>query len=274
MGRKCFCDIHPVCYEISRCKEIAKRCLRDLFSGERFAENPVTDRLPTVIGTMRTHMIRRAPGVDPTSQWNKATNIQLASACISGVVIHPGEMFSFWHLVGNTTKKKGYKEGRVIIRNRLVMGIGGGLCNLANTLNRLVLHSPLTVTEFHKHSDALAPDEGERIPLAAGTAVGYNYIDYRFKNETDQDFQISVWCDSEDLCAELRAEHPLSYDYALTEEDHHFCREGDTYYRRSKLYRTVTDRTTGELLKKELIWDNHSKVVFDPALIPTELLRM
>lgn len=274
MERKCFCDIHPVCYEISRCKEIVKRRLRDLFSNDRFAKRPSADRLPTVISTMRTHMIRRAPGVDLTSQLNKATNIRLASACINGVVIHPGEVFSFWHLVGNTTKRKGYKEGRVIIRNRLVMGIGGGLCNLANTLNRLILHSPLTVTEFHKHSDALAPDEGERIPLAAGTAVGYNYIDYRFKNETNQDFQIWVWCDGEDLCAELRAEHSIPCDYALLEEDHHFCREGNTYYRRSKLFRTVTDRATGELLEKELIWDNRSKVVFDAALIPTELLRM
>ncbi len=59
--------------------------------------------------------------------------------------------------------------------------MGGGLCNLANTINLLVLHSPLEITEFHTHSDALAPDDGERIPLKDGTCVGYNYIDYRFK---------------------------------------------------------------------------------------------
>lgn len=274
MARKCFCDIHPICYEISKYKEIVKRFLKDAFSNTRFAKRGEEERLPVVVGGERTHMIRRAPGVDLTSQLNKAVNIDLAAKCMNGVTVHPGEVFSFWHLVGNTTKKKGYKEGRIIIRNRLIMGLGGGLCNLSNTLNRVILQSPLTVTEFHKHSDALAPDEGERIPLAAGTAVGYNYIDYRFKNETDQDFQIFLWCEGEDLCAELRATHPLAHTYGLVEEDHHFRKEGDKYYRCSKLYRTVSDSRTGELLEKTLIWDNHSEVVFDPKLIPQELLRV
>lgn len=57
-------------------------------------------------------------------------------------------------------RKKGYKAGRVIERNKLILGIGGGgICNLANTINLLVIHSPLLITEFHTHSDALAPDE-------------------------------------------------------------------------------------------------------------------
>lgn len=45
---------------------------------------------------------------------NKAINIDLACKKINGVLIHPGEVFSFWLLVGKTTKKKGYKDGRVI----------------------------------------------------------------------------------------------------------------------------------------------------------------
>ena len=55
------------------------------------------------------------------------------------------------------------------MRNHILPGIGGGLCNLANTIHRVVLVSPLAVTEFHKHSDALAPDE------AAG-AVQFRHI--------------------------------------------------------------------------------------------------
>lgn len=69
-------------------------------------------------------------------------------------------------------------------------GLGGGLCNLGNTIHLLVLHSPLTVTEFHSHSDALAPDHGKRVPFSSGTSVSYNYIDYRFKNNTDQNVQL------------------------------------------------------------------------------------
>ena len=40
-----------------------------------------------------------------------------------------------------------------------------------------------------------------------------------------------------------------------------------------RIYRQVRDRETGQQTARELIWDNHSQVLFDPALIPAELLR-
>ena len=146
--------------------------------------------------------------------------------------------------------------------------IGGGLCNLANTIHRVVLVSPLTVTEFHKHSDALAPDEGLRVPFSSGTSVFYNNGDYRFKNETDQTFQLLLWCDEDNLYAELRCEHPLPCRYRIVEEGHHFQKEGGKYYRVSKIYKETLDAQTGQLLHRELVLDNHSEVMYDPALIP------
>jgi vancomycin resistance protein VanW len=151
-------------------------------------------------------------------------------------------------------------------------GVGGGLCNLGNTLHLLVLHSPLTVTEVHYHSDALAPDHGKRVPMSAGTSVSYNYIDFRFRNDTDQPFQLSVKVEGEEMYAALRCLHPIPYDYAITEEGHHFEKDGDTYYRVSKIYRETTDLRTGEVTDKTLIRDNRSEVMFDPAEIPAELL--
>ena len=76
--------------------------------------------------------------------------------------------------------------------------------NCLSTVSWLVLHSPLEVVEFHSHSDALAPDHGERVPFSSGTSVSYNYIDYRFRNNTDQNVQLLVWCDEEKLYGELR----------------------------------------------------------------------
>ena len=46
------------------------------------------------------------------------------------------------------------------------------------------------MTELWKHSDALAPDEGERHPFSTGTSVKYNNIDYRFRNDFHQDVQL------------------------------------------------------------------------------------
>lgn len=270
---KLFCDINPTCYAISLQKEICKRHIKNLLSKEKFAKDRSNEKLPVVISSHSSNIIKRAKGVDLTTQKNKEINIILACKKLNGIVIHPGEVFSFWKLVGKVTKKKGYKEGRVIEKNKLVTGIGGGLCNLANTINLIVLKSPMDVIEFHKHSDALAPDEGKRVPLSAGTSINYNHLDYRFKNNTDQDVQLFVWCKDEVLYAELRSEKDVPLRYEIVEEDHNFKKEGEKFYRNSKIYRESYDKSSGNLMDKKLIWDNHSKVMFDYDLIPKELIK-
>lgn len=268
-----FCDINPTCYAISVKKENLKRHLQDLKRKENFARDFQKEKLTYVVSERSSNMIKRAEGVDLASQFNKAKNIELACQKLNGLVIKPGEVFSFWKLVGKISEKKGYKAGRVIERNKLILGIGGGICNLANTINLLVIHSPLLITEFHTHSDALAPDETGRIPLNAGTSVSYNHIDYRFKNTTNQSFQLMLWCEGEVLHAALRSERELPYTYDILEENHHFTKEKEKFYRISKIYKATLSKTSGDMVEKTLIWDNHSEVMFDYGLIPKDQIR-
>ena len=271
--RKHFSDINPAFYSIAVKKEIARRHLKDAFSGEKFSKTIEKEPFPNLVASYSCHLIKRGPGIDLRLQENKAVNINLACAKLNGSIVHPGESFSFWRTVGSTTKRKGYMEGREIFGNQVRPGVGGGLCNLGNTVHLLVLHSPLDVTEIHNHSDALSPDEGERIPYATGTSVSYNNVDFRFKNNTNQDVQLLLWCDEDNLYGELRSREPFPYRYELVEEDHHFKKEDGIFYRNSKIYRKVIDNATGEVIKKELVLDNHSEVMFDYDLIPKELIR-
>lgn len=270
---KNFSDINPLFYKISMYKGILTRYVKDFFSKEKFAKVKSTNKLPITISEYNSTLIKKGKGIDPLTQINKAVNIKLASSKITGIIIHPREVFSFWKLIGQVNKRKGYKEGRVIRNNKLIKGTGGGLCNLANTINNLILLSPLEITEFHKHSDALASDIEHRVPLANGTSVSYNYIDYRFKNNTSQDVQIILWCDEEKLYGELRSENNFPYRYKLVEENHHFSEENDKMYRISKIYRVKIDKKDNSIIDKELIWDNHSLVMFDYDLIPKELIK-
>ena len=264
-GELLFCDISPACYRISEQKEILLRDVKNLREHVRYAECQSDTELPCTVYSLRGGLIKRGKDIDPVLQQNKAENIALAAKSLDNLMIRPGETFSFWHTIGNTTKRRGYKDGRIIANGRLMPGVGGGLCNLGNTLHLLVLHSPLTVTEVHYHSDALAPDHGVRVPMSAGTSVSYNYIDFRFRNDTDQPFQLSVQVEGETMYAALRCMHPIPYDYAITEEGHHFEKAGDKYYRVSKIYRETTDLRTGEMTEKKLIRDNRSEVMFDPS---------
>ena len=274
MGRKLFCDINPTCYKISVKKETFLRNLKDFFGREKIAGEKSDELLPNIVKSHSSILIRRLEGVDIRLQENKVTNIRLACEKINGIIIKPGETFSFWRTVGKTTEKEGYKEGLVIRRGgKLGADIAGGLCQMANMIHWLVLNSPLTVTELHHHSDALFPDERRRVPFGTGTSVVNNYVDYRFKNNTDSAVQIAVWIEGGELCGELRSEKNFPCRYRLIEENHHFRKEGERYYRISQVYRIVIEKDSGAEIRRELILDNHSLVMYDPALIPPEQIR-
>lgn len=273
MKRRLFCDISPACYKISVEKEIMLRDIKNLLSKEKIAKTRLNEELPNIVKGHSSILIRKLNGVDIKLQENKVTNIMLACNKVNGIIIHPGETFSYWKTIGRATKKKGYKEGLVIGRNGMESGYGGGLCQMANMIHWLVLNSPLEVTELHHHSDALFPDERRRVPFGTGTSVFYNNIDYRFKNNTDQDVQLLVWIENGELCGELRSEREYPCRYKLVEENHHFKKENDKYFRISQVYRIVIDKLTNEELYKELILDNHSEVMYDYSLIPEDQIR-
>ena len=268
-----FCEISPTTYKISLKKENLKRHCQYYKSGKKFSKIKQEKSLPNLVSSYSTQLIKRGPGIDINLQKGKATNIQIAAHALNNILIYPGEEFSFWSLVGNTTKKKGYLEGRVIINGKVQPGIGGGLCNLANLLHLLIVHSPMDITEFHAHSDALDPDNGQRKPFANGTSVQYNHQDYRFKNNTNQIIQLRTWIENEILFGELRSEAEFPFTYQIVEENHHFKKEGEYYYRNSMIYREKLDRLTEQTLEKELILKNHSKVMYDPNLIPKEMIQ-
>ena len=273
--KKLFCEISPTTYAISLKKEILKRHIKNLMGSEKYATRHDETPLPVVVHAVSGNMIKRGPGIDPQLQQNKADNIRLACSKINRLVVSPGETFSFWQTVGKTSRKNGFADGRVLVNGRLVAGVGGGLCNLANTLCLLMLHSPMTITELHHHSDALAPDPGgRRVPYSAGASVNYNFIDLRFRNDTSQPVQLCTWCEGDDLHAEMRTTEEFPYTYRIAEEDHHFHQEDDgKYYRISRIYIETLDRTTNEVVNRELNWKNHSEVMFDYALIPPEQIR-
>lgn len=52
-------------------------------------------------------LLRKLYGVDMKLQENKVVNLKLASKKIDGLILKPGEEFSFWNLIGNATKLYG-----------------------------------------------------------------------------------------------------------------------------------------------------------------------
>lgn len=141
---------------------------------------------------------------------------------------------------------------------------------MANLIHYLVLHTDLEIVEKWHHSDALFPDVKRRVPFGTGTSIAYKALDYKFKNTTNHPVQLRIWQDDTMLYGEIRSTVPLDFRYKLVEEGHHFSNEDGIYYRNSKVYRIKTDKETKEEISKELILNNHSKVMYDYSLIPKE----
>jgi vancomycin resistance protein VanW len=106
----------------------------------------------------------------------------LAINRIQDVAIKPGEIFSFWHLVGKPNRAKGYREGRSLVSNQLKAEVGGGLCQLSGLLYFLTLKAGLTTLERHAHSLDIYTDSTRFAPLGSDATVVYGYKDFRFQN--------------------------------------------------------------------------------------------
>lgn len=271
-NRRLFCQLSPVTYRISVVKCCIIRFLYDLLFRVRFAKVRQRVLLPVAI-YKHNSLIRRTLGnVDSVLQENKAVNLSIAAPNVSHVIIRPGETFSFWHLVGRCTAKNGYLEGLTIKNGVVDCGVGGGLCQLTNLIHWIVLHSPLTVVEHHHDGKDLFPDFGRQVSFGLGTSIFYNYVDYRFRNDTKFTFQFVVFVTDERLCGELRSDGELPLKYHINAEDQTFVQEGNDIYRTGKIYRRIIDKRTGNTLSCDLIKENHACVMYNLD-VNTEIVR-
>ena len=139
-------------------------------------------------------------------QYNKITNLRLAAARLDGVVLRPGETFSYWRLIGRPSRRKGYLDGIVLFCGTFRPGVGGGLCQMSNLIFWMTLHTPLTVVERYRHSYDVFPDCGRTQPFGSGATCVYPYRDLMIRNDTQTTFRLHVTVGGEFLEGEWRAD--------------------------------------------------------------------
>jgi len=199
-------------------------------------------------------------------QINKIQNLKIAVKKLNKVVIYPGETLSFWKIIGKTSRWKGYKKGMVLFNGKLRAGVGGGLCQLSNLIYWMTLHTPLTVTERHRHSYDVFPDSGRTQPFGSGATCSYNYLDLMIRNDTEQPFQLYVEVNDHDLMGCWKSDRPVPYQYEIYEKDHRMDFEyWGGYSRHNILFRKVFDGNN-QLIKDEYVVENHALMMYQPFL--------
>ncbi len=108
---------------------------------------------------------------------DRVHNIALGAAAVHGTLVGPGEEFSFNRTVGPSTREKGYREAPVIAGNRLVPGLGGGLCQVSSTLYNAALLANLSIVARSSHSLIVS-----YLPPGRDATVAYDLVDLKFVN--------------------------------------------------------------------------------------------
>jgi vancomycin resistance protein YoaR len=119
-------------------------------------------------------------------------NIILAASRFDGVVIAPGELFSFNRYVGDISPEAGFVEGFVIVGDRTVRGVGGGVCQVSTTAFRAAFYGAYPIEERHAHGyrvgyyevggEGVGMDAAIYIPDYAAGETGE--LDFTFRNDT------------------------------------------------------------------------------------------
>ena len=124
-----------------------------------------------VIGTFTTKL---------TNNKNRNQNVTLAAEAIDGLVLKPGEEFSFNNTTGNRTKEKGYQPAGAYRNGVLIEEPGGGVCQVSTTLYHSIIEAGFKTTERNAHS--FAPSYVEKGQDAMVSFDGYAGPDLKFIN--------------------------------------------------------------------------------------------
>lgn len=111
----------------------------------------------------------------------RINNIVLASSRLNGILVPPGEEFSFNHYLGDVEPETGYSAAYVIREGRTVLGTGGGVCQVSTTLFRAVLNSGLPILKRTAHAYRVHYYEP---PAGFDATVYAPSVDFVFKNDT------------------------------------------------------------------------------------------
>ena len=261
----------PLRLALGKAFYITKRRIAWYLPGKHFAKLRQTDNLTHLHAQHATPMLRELSGVDMQLQHNKMESLRIAASCIDGIILKPGETFSFWRLVGKPTARRGFKMGLVLRNGTLHQDIGGGLCQMTNLIYWITIHTDLEITERWRHGFDVFPDASRTQPFASGATCGYNYVDLQIRNPTDNTYQLRLWQKADWLRGTWRCDAPHESRFEILEKEHAIKSEWwGGYSRHNEIWRKRFSVASSEFMGEEFITANHAIMMYEPLLSAPE----
>jgi vancomycin resistance protein YoaR len=134
-----------------------------------------------------TELIGRGESKFNGSPANRRWNIKVGVKKMTGIIVKPGEEFSFNKYLGPVEASTGFKPELVIKAEGTVPEFGGGLCQVSSTTFRAAMHAGLPITQRRNHSYAVQ----YYAPQGTDATIYPGVIDLKFTNDTGN--SILIW---------------------------------------------------------------------------------
>jgi len=139
------------------------------------------DALASITDVVSTFTTRFSEG-----KVSRSHNIRNAAGRIDGVVLAPGETFSFNKVVGRRTIEAGFMTAGVYKNGKHDVDIGGGICQVSTTLYNAAIFANLKIDRRSNHSMPVP-----YVPLGRDATVDYGSADLVLRNGFDTPIAIS-----------------------------------------------------------------------------------
>ena len=147
-------------------------------TGESLRSMLFRDRL----GSMTTYF--------PNSIANRISNIQLAASKLDGLVLNPGDWFSYNETIGERTEAAGFLMAAAYSNGEVVEELGGGVCQVSSTLYSAVLYAQLGIKSRDNHYFKV-----DYMDWGMDATVSWPAPDFKFANTRDYPIRIHTICD-------------------------------------------------------------------------------
>ena len=213
------------------------------------------------------------------SSANRRTNIAVSASKFDGVIVPPGEEFSFNRFLGDISYENGFVDGKVIFASGTATGIGGGVCQVSTTAFRAAFKGGYAIIERNSHGYRVGYYEQNGHDPGLDAAIWQPQRDFRFQNDTPYHLLIETTFDPtqstlqfrfystnpgrrveiEDAIVRdvtppppplyiakpgMRANQSVQVDYAAEGAD-------------VTVYRNIYDTSTGELIKRDHVFTHY-----------------
>ena len=140
-----------------------------------------------------TELIASSTSYFAGSSQGRRNNVQIAASKFHGIVIKPGETFSFNQWLGEVTKEEGYDESLIIFGNETIPDVGGGICQVSTTAYRAAFWAGYPIVERWAHAYRVGYYEQGGQPVGLDATIYSPHVDLKFVNASPYHLLIETY---------------------------------------------------------------------------------